>query len=81
MRQVIEAKAQELTYQQICQEMVLGPTPNLGGKIGSDIYNLVKKITTLRHVGVRKSKLLGVPLSIESEGKVKTPIKTIERDK
>jgi len=28
------------------------------GKIASDIYNEAKKIAPLRHVGVRKSKLL-----------------------
>jgi small subunit ribosomal protein S3Ae len=54
MKSVIEEKAKKLTYGQICHEMVLG-------KIGSDIYNLAKKITPLRHVGVRKSKLLAYP--------------------
>ncbi|MEM3607747.1 MAG: 30S ribosomal protein S3ae [Candidatus Bathyarchaeia archaeon] len=67
MRKVIEEKAKELTYEQLCQEMVLGPTPTLGGKIGSDIYNLAKKITPLRHVGVRKSKLLAIPLAPRRE--------------
>jgi len=28
------------------------------GKIASDIYNIAKKIAPLRHVGVRKSKLV-----------------------
>ncbi|MGC8849631.1 MAG: 30S ribosomal protein S3ae [Candidatus Bathyarchaeia archaeon] len=63
MRRVIEEKAKELSYEQLCQEMVLGPTPTLGGKIGSDVYNLAKKITPLRHVGVRKSKLLAIPVA------------------
>jgi len=36
---------------QFVQEMVLG-------KIASDIYNEARKIVPLRHVGVRKSKLL-----------------------
>ncbi|MEM2123144.1 MAG: 30S ribosomal protein S3ae [Candidatus Bathyarchaeia archaeon] len=67
MQRVIEEKARELTYEQLCQEMVLGPTPTLGGKIGSDIYNLTKKITPLRHVGVRKSKLLAIPLTPRTE--------------
>jgi len=54
MKDVIEEKAKKLNYEQLCQEMVLG-------KIGSEIYNLAKKITQLRHVGVRKSKLLFMP--------------------
>jgi small subunit ribosomal protein S3Ae len=78
MRKIVEEKARELTYEQLCQEMVLGPTPNLGGKIGSDIYNLLKKITTLRHVGVRKSKLLSIPQNIESEGKTKPSSEVID---
>jgi small subunit ribosomal protein S3Ae len=68
MREVIQEKARELTYEQLCQEMVLGPTPTLGGKIGSDIYNLAKKITPLRHVGVRKSKLLAIPVAQRAGG-------------
>ncbi|MEM3575349.1 MAG: hypothetical protein QXQ76_06380 [Candidatus Bathyarchaeia archaeon] len=31
------------------------------GKVASDIYNKAKKIIPLRHVGVRKSKLLAMP--------------------
>lgn len=54
MKEVIEEKARNLTYEQLCQEMVLG-------KIGSDVYNLAKKVCQLRHVGVRKSKLLSMP--------------------
>jgi small subunit ribosomal protein S3Ae len=54
MKDVIEEKAKNLNYEQLCQEMVLG-------KIGSEIYNLAKKICQLRHVGVRKSKLLFMP--------------------
>jgi small subunit ribosomal protein S3Ae len=54
MRKIIEDKARDLTYSQLCHEMILG-------KIGSDVYNEAKKITPLRHVGVRKSKLLTLP--------------------
>ena len=54
MRQILEQKASSLTYDQLAQEMVLG-------KIGSDIYNEAKKVAPLRHVGVRKSKLLKRP--------------------
>jgi small subunit ribosomal protein S3Ae len=31
------------------------------GKIASDIYNEAKKVAPLRHVGIRKSKLLSAP--------------------
>jgi len=51
MRKVIQEKASSLTFDQFAQETVLG-------KIASDIYNEAKKITALRHVGVRKSKVL-----------------------
>jgi len=54
MRKIIEEKASTLTFEQFVQEAVLG-------KIASDIYNETKKITPLRHVGIRKSKLLSKP--------------------
>jgi small subunit ribosomal protein S3Ae len=54
MQRIVEQKASELTFDQFTQEMVLG-------KIASDIYNEAKKIAPLRHVGVRKSKLLRKP--------------------
>jgi len=54
MRRIIEEKAKNLTFNQFVQEAVLG-------KIASDIYNEAKKITPLRHVGIRKTKLLSKP--------------------
>ena len=51
MEKIIREKASALRLDQLAQEMVLG-------KIASDIYNEAKKIAPLRHVGVRKSKLL-----------------------
>jgi small subunit ribosomal protein S3Ae len=51
MDKTIKQKAAELTLDQFAQETVLG-------KIASDIYNEAKKIAPLRHVGVRKSKLV-----------------------
>jgi ribosomal protein S3AE len=30
-------------------------------KVASDVYNEAKKVTRLRHVGVRKTKLVGKP--------------------
>ncbi|MEM2093861.1 MAG: 30S ribosomal protein S3ae [Candidatus Bathyarchaeia archaeon] len=53
-REILNKKANELTFDQFVQEAVLG-------KIASDIYNAAKKITPLRHVGVRKSKLIALP--------------------
>ncbi len=54
MKNIIDEKARTLAYDQLAHEMVLG-------KIGSDIYNAAKKIVPLRHVGVRKSKVLIIP--------------------
>jgi len=51
MEKIIKEKASALTLDQFAQEMVLG-------KIASDIYNEAKKIAPLRHVGIRKSKLV-----------------------
>ena len=56
MGKVVAEKAAKLTYSQLCHEMVLG-------KMGSDVYNEAKKVCPLRHVGVRKSKLLSMPLA------------------
>ncbi|MEM3815632.1 MAG: 30S ribosomal protein S3ae [Candidatus Bathyarchaeia archaeon] len=54
MKKIIEEKAQTLSFDQFVQEAVLG-------KIASDIYNSAKKIAPLRHVGIRKTKLLSRP--------------------
>ena len=51
MQKIIKEKASTLTLDQFAQETVLG-------KIASDIYNEAKMIAPLRHVGIRKSKLL-----------------------
>ncbi len=56
MGKVVSEKAAKLSYSQLCHEMVLG-------KMGSDVYNEAKKVCPLRHVGVRKSKLLSMPLA------------------
>jgi len=57
MHQIVDEKATTLNYDQLSQEVVLG-------KLGSDIYNLSKKIAPLRHVGVSKSKLLSIPSGV-----------------
>ena len=54
MDRIIKEKAVALTLDQFVQEMVLG-------KIASDIYNESKLVAPLRHVGIRKSKLVGAP--------------------
>jgi small subunit ribosomal protein S3Ae len=51
MEKIINEKAAALTMDQFVQEMVLG-------KIASDVYNKAKKVAPLRHVGIRKSKLI-----------------------
>lgn len=51
---IVEEKAKNLNFDQFVQEAVLG-------KIASDIYNEAKKIVPIRHIGVRKSKLLAYP--------------------
>jgi small subunit ribosomal protein S3Ae len=54
MDRIVKEKAAALTVDQFVQEMVLG-------KIASDIYNEAKKVAPLRHVGIRKSKLVSAP--------------------
>src|SRR5208283_446063 len=69
MKQIVEEKATSLSYEQLSQEIVLG-------KLGSDIYNLAKKIAPLRHVGVRKSKVVSIP-----PGVVASPAQIVEQAK
>lgn len=57
MQRIVNEKASVLTFDQFAQEMVLG-------KIASDIYNEAKKVAPLRHVGIRKSKLIAQPSKI-----------------
>ena len=51
---IMEERAASLTYDQFVQETVLQ-------KLASDVYNEARKVTRLRHVGVRKTKLIGRP--------------------
>ena len=57
MDKIVKEKAAALTLDQFVQEMVLG-------KIASDIYNEAKKVAPLRHVGIRKSKLVAQPTQV-----------------
>ncbi|MBT0159585.1 30S ribosomal protein S3ae [Candidatus Bathyarchaeota archaeon A05DMB-2] len=54
MEKITTEKASTLNLDSFVQEMVLG-------KIASDVYNQAKKIAPLRHVGIRKSKLIAQP--------------------
>jgi small subunit ribosomal protein S3Ae len=60
MDKIIKEKSAALTLDQFVQEMVLG-------KIASDIYNESKQVAPLRHVGIRKSKLVGQPAYLPRE--------------
>ncbi len=57
MRRTVQEKASVLTFDQFVQEIVLQ-------KIASDVYNEAKKIAPLRHVGIRKSKLVLQPTMV-----------------
>jgi len=74
MKKIIQEKAKTLTFDQFVQEAVLG-------KIASDIYNEAKKITPLRHVGIRKTKLLSKPeiqtLAAKEETKSQIEVVTV----
>ena len=54
MKRIVEEKAGILVFDQFVQEAVLG-------KLASDIYNEAKKVSPLRHVGIRKSRLILQP--------------------
>jgi small subunit ribosomal protein S3Ae len=60
MDRIVKEKATALTLDQFVQEMVLG-------KIASDIYNEAKKVAPLRHVGIRKSKLVSSPAPAKAQ--------------
>lgn len=66
MTKIVEEKSKALTMDQFIQEMVLG-------KIASDVYNEAKKIVPLRHVGIRKSKLLTQVTQLQA------PLQTVEQ--
>jgi small subunit ribosomal protein S3Ae len=51
---IMQDRASALSYDQFVQETVLQ-------KLASDVYNEAKKVTRLRHVGVRKTKLIARP--------------------
>jgi small subunit ribosomal protein S3Ae len=54
MREVVERRAMERTFDQFVQEVVLG-------KLSADIYKVVKKICPVKRVEVRKTKVLTGP--------------------
>lgn len=67
MAKTIKEKAAALTLDQFVQEMVLG-------KIASDIYNESKLVAPLRHVGIRKSKLVGQPIKPKGQKAEAAPV-------
>ena len=73
--EILIQKTKNLTYYQIAQEAVLG-------KVASDIYNEAKKIVQIRHIGIRKMKILGVPenLAESAEGDMPMQAKPAEGD-
>jgi small subunit ribosomal protein S3Ae len=60
MDRTVREKAAELNLDSFVQEVVLG-------KIASDVYNEAKKVAPLRHVGIRKSKLIAEPIQFLEE--------------
>jgi len=66
MTGIIAEKAKTLTFDQLAHEMVLG-------KLASDVYSQAKNVTALRHVGVRKSELLALPVG----GAVVAPVEVV----
>jgi small subunit ribosomal protein S3Ae len=73
MEKTINEKAAALTLDQFVQEMVLG-------KIASDIYNEAKLVAPLRHVGIRKSKLLSAPATIPQAAQAPKQEETAEEE-
>tara|TARA_B100000315_G_scaffold110760_2_gene101622 strand:+ start:219 stop:881 length:663 start_codon:yes stop_codon:yes gene_type:complete len=60
-KSLLTDKASSMTYEQFAQQAVLG-------QLASEIYNQIKKISHLKHVGIRKTKVLrvGEPMKEES---------------
>lgn len=69
MRNKVRDKSEQLNFDQFIQEVVLG-------KVASEIYNEGKSICPLRHVGIRKSKLISMP----REGEVRSVPKEKEQE-
>ncbi|MDG6933894.1 MAG: 30S ribosomal protein S3ae [Nitrososphaerota archaeon] len=51
---VLKEKAASLPYDQFIQEVVLG-------KLGADVFGEAKKVAALRHMDIRKTKLISMP--------------------
>jgi len=54
MKKILEEKTTSLDFEQFIQEVVLGKT-------ASDIYNEAKRVLPIRHIGIRKCKLIATP--------------------
>ncbi len=66
-KEILVQKAKNLTYYQLAQEAVLG-------KIASDIYNEAKRIVQIRHIGIRKLKILGEAPNLVDSAEGETPM-------
>ena len=67
IKRVLNEKGEILNFDQFVQEAVLG-------KIASDIYNEAKKIIPVRHVGIRKSKVISFPTKETTETTTKVEV-------
>lgn len=54
IKKIVENKASNMSLDQFAQELVLD-------KVASDIYNEARKIASIKHLGVIKSKVLRIP--------------------
>ena len=57
---VLKEKASSLSYDQFVQEVVLG-------KLGADVFAEAKKVTAIRQLNIRKTKLISMPEMKERE--------------
>jgi len=71
MTAIVAEKAKTLTFDQLAHEMVLG-------KLASDVYSQAKNVTALRHVGVRKSELISIPVGGAVEAPAEVVVETAE---
>ena len=59
-RELLTEKTSNSTYEQFAHEAILG-------NIATDIHNEAKKVSNLRHVGIKKTKLIKLPPVINKE--------------
>jgi len=67
MKKIVEEKAANMNLDQFAQELVLD-------KVASDIYNEARKIASIKHLGVIKSKVLKIPEEVYKQPVIKEEI-------